>query len=85
MAFTTSIKTNAGISVSAAYCKVENLALLNKTLIQFNVKAFASIDNSTSFWQQGYTCIYDLDGPNPIKQAYEYLKTLPEFSNATDC
>ncbi|MEY4418019.1 MAG: hypothetical protein RIQ88_457 [Actinomycetota bacterium] len=27
----------------------------------------------------------DLDGPNPIKQAYEHLKTLPEFANATDC
>lgn len=27
----------------------------------------------------------DLDGPNPIKQAYLYLKTLPEFADATDC
>jgi hypothetical protein len=27
----------------------------------------------------------DLDGPNPIKQAYLHLKTLPEFSNAVDC
>lgn len=27
----------------------------------------------------------DLDGANPIKQAYEYLKTLPEFADATDC
>lgn len=27
----------------------------------------------------------DLDGPNPIKQAYLHLKTLPEFADATDC
>ena len=27
----------------------------------------------------------DMNGPNPIKQAYLHLKTLPEFSNATDC
>jgi hypothetical protein len=27
----------------------------------------------------------DLDGPNPIKQAYEHLKTLPEFEGAEDC
>jgi hypothetical protein len=27
----------------------------------------------------------DLEGPNPIKQAYLHLKTLPEFSDATDC
>lgn len=26
----------------------------------------------------------DLDGPNFIKQAYEYLKTLPEFAGAAD-
>lgn len=27
----------------------------------------------------------DLDGPNPIKQAYLHLKTLPEFEGAEDC
>jgi hypothetical protein len=27
---------------------------------------------------------YDLNGPNPIKQAYLYLKTLPEFADAVD-
>jgi hypothetical protein len=27
----------------------------------------------------------DLDGYNPIKQAYFHLKTLPEFANAIDC
>lgn len=27
----------------------------------------------------------DLEGPNPIKQAYEHLKTLPEFEGAVDC
>jgi hypothetical protein len=27
----------------------------------------------------------DLKGENPIKQAYHYLKTLPEFSDAEDC
>jgi hypothetical protein len=27
----------------------------------------------------------DLEGLNPIKQAYLHLKTLPEFSDATDC
>jgi hypothetical protein len=27
----------------------------------------------------------DMDGPNFIKQAYLYLKTLPEFEGAVDC
>jgi len=28
---------------------------------------------------------YDLNGENPIKQAYLHLKTLPEFADAVDC
>lgn len=28
---------------------------------------------------------HDLEGPNPIKQAYLHLKTLPEFADAIDC
>jgi hypothetical protein len=28
---------------------------------------------------------HDLEGPNPIKQAYLHLKTLPEFADAVDC
>lgn len=32
-----------------------------------------------------YTFSSSLDEPNPIKQAYLFLKTLPEFSGAVDC
>lgn len=32
-----------------------------------------------------YTFSYDIEGSNPIKQTYQFLKTLPEFANATDC
>lgn len=35
--------------------------------------------------KQVFPLAYDLDGPNPIKQAYEYLKTLPEFADAVEC
>lgn len=28
---------------------------------------------------------YKLENENPIKQAYLHLKTLPEYSDATDC
>jgi hypothetical protein len=35
------------------------------------------------------SCVYNfvpsLEGANFIAQAYEYLKTLPEFKGATDC
>lgn len=34
-----------------------------------------------------FSCSFkpDLDGKNFIAQAYEHIKTLPEFVNATDC
>jgi hypothetical protein len=32
-----------------------------------------------------FTFTLDLDGPNPIKQAYLHLKSLPEFADAVDC
>ena len=28
---------------------------------------------------------YNINGENPIKQAYLHLKTLPEFAGAVDC
>jgi hypothetical protein len=32
-----------------------------------------------------YSFVPDMDGNNFIAQAYEHLKTLPEFVNAIDC
>lgn len=63
------------------YFKVNSLTG-NKSLISATV---VGISNDTQVYTQGYSFIPDLDGPNFIKQAYEYLKTLPEFSNAIDC
>lgn len=35
--------------------------------------------------QKGYSFGYELNGLNPIAQAYNHLKTLTEFQDATDC
>jgi hypothetical protein len=35
--------------------------------------------------QDTYVCDLNIDGDNPIRQAYLHLKTLPEFANAVDC
>lgn len=32
-----------------------------------------------------YEFDYDINGANPIAQAYEHIKTLPEFEGAVDC
>lgn len=34
---------------------------------------------------QSFRFSLDLNGANFIRQAYEHLKTLPEFAGATDC
>jgi hypothetical protein len=49
-----------------------------------NANVHAISDGST-IDQTEYRFNPTLDGKNFIAQAYEYLKTLPEFSGAIDC
>lgn len=42
-------------------------------------------DNLTSVKKYNVLLSVDFDSPNFIKQAYLYLKTLPEFAGAVDC
>jgi hypothetical protein len=56
----------------------------NKTGIVISVEITNSLDKvllETLF----YEFIPDISGSNFIKQAYLYLKTLPEFADAIDC
>ena len=64
------------IAVVSAHC--------TKTEIQAAVTAYAAA-GGTSLFTDNYSCALDLEGPNPIKQAYLHLKSLPEFSDAVDC
>lgn len=63
-----------------AYIKVERVNA-SKESASADV-SFAEGDKSTS---SSYTFTPNLDGGNFIKQAYDYLKTLPEFAGAQDC
>ena len=65
-----------------AYIKVSSLSG-NKTTINLVVDIF---DTKDGLKISGMVCGFVHD-PNEsvFKQAYEYLKTLPEFSNAADC
>lgn len=67
-----------------AYHKVGNLSLVGKTEINFTVYA-SKTPNSPPFWADSFTCAYDLNGNNPLAQAYVHLKTLPEFADAVSC
>ena len=84
MALKNAFTTVHGINLADAYIRVEALRLATKSTIAFNVCVYADplrpmIDGRT------VECAYDLAGENPLKQAYSYLKTLPEFAGAVDC
>jgi len=84
MAIKKTISTVYGLQAVDAYHRVESLQLRGKTEILFAIRSYADV-NKPSFQEQSLSCAYSLTGENPIKQAYEHLKTLPEFVGATDC
>jgi len=84
MALKLTKKTSIGLNAVDAYHRVENIELQNKNIIIFNVKSYADA-MFHPFNVLSFSCDYDINGENPIKQAYLHLKALPEFSDATDC
>lgn len=79
LAKTTTFK---GITLNNAYHRVWGVSLTKDTMsfgLGVHALAEAEMIDSTS-----HTCAYDIAGDNPIKQAYEHLKTLPEFAGAAD-
>ena len=80
-----SLKDNFDITVDFkdAYIKVTSLEGDKESMV-------ATVDTSDKSGGQvlerkAYEFAPQLDGGNIIAQAYEHLKTLPEFSDATDC
>lgn len=79
------VTTNLGTTVdfSNTYIRVESISG-SKALLQATINHFTE-QNGVLFKTDVVYYTPDLTGDNFIKQAYEYLKTLPEFANATDC
>ena len=68
-----------------AYFRVDKI-ILTKDKINFETSVNRkNADLLIQVLNHRYACDYNLQGANPVKQAYEYLKTLPEFAGATDC
>jgi hypothetical protein len=83
MALQKTAQTNFGFDVKNSYIRVEGVRV-EKDKIQFQART--SVDGvKPHFADVSYECGYVIEGENPIKQAYEYLKTLPEFDGAVDC
>jgi|SaaInlStandDraft_4_1057021.scaffolds.fasta_scaffold235701_1 hypothetical protein len=82
MALTLDRQTNFNLLINDAYNRVEDISL-NKEEITFHLRSY--LDVTQPFFREDiHTCVYDINGENPIKQAYEHLKTLPEFADAID-
>lgn len=73
-----------GLEASNAYHRVERVVLVGKDRMTFRVRSYTSVA-CPPFSDEGFACEYDLAGDNPIRQAYLYLRTLPQFADATDC
>jgi|688.fasta_scaffold2421101_1 hypothetical protein len=74
----------SGIEVENCYIRVDTVTIFQKencsVVVNFYFDKAKAAVKQTSF-----DCKYDLSGANPIAQAYEHLKTLPEFAGAVDC
>lgn len=81
--------TGYGISLEEAYIKVENTSG-NKELLYITVLVFlndtARKEGKSPIEQYSYSFVPKVtdDAPNYHKQAYEYLKSLPEYADAID-
>jgi hypothetical protein len=85
MALQKTAQTSFGINVVDAYHRVEGLRILGKDLLAFQVRSYKDNSGLPHFADQTMGCVYDIEGANPIKQAYLYVKSLDEFAGATDC
>jgi len=84
MALRKTVATPQGFEAIGAYHRVSFVRLDGKTKIVFVVSS-SKDETSFSFEDRSFEAVYDLEGSNPIKQAYDYLKTTDQFSNAQDC
>jgi len=76
--------TSHGFTASNAYHRVEGTQV-SKDSMTFQVRSYKDNSGLPHFADASFGCAYDIAGDNPIKQAYEHLKTLPEFASANDC
>jgi hypothetical protein len=75
-----------GVTIPDAYIRVNNFSG-SKDSIAFNVGFYGNADENGEremFDQKAYQCAYNLNGSNAVKQAYDHLKTLPEFTGALE-
>ena len=61
------------------------IKVMNVDASKDNAVAYVSFTSNKITGERRYNFAVNLEGGNFIKQAYDHLKTLPEFAGATDC
>lgn len=84
MALKVDVNFKESIPVRGAYVSIDSPILTGKDSIRF-VVSYRAKDGDQFFDQKTFDAPYDIVAENPFDQAYAYLKTLPEFADATDC
>jgi hypothetical protein len=85
MALEKTVTTPHGFIATDAYHRVEGLRLQGKDQIAFQLRSYKDNSGVAHFSDVAHVCSYELNGANPIAQAYNYVKSLPEFTDAKDC
>lgn len=84
MALQLTVVTPHGFDAPNAYHRVEFLSLTTSSM-SFKVRSYRlQGEDIPAFNDLPYACPYAIDGGNPFAQAYSYLKSLPEYSGASD-
>jgi hypothetical protein len=84
MALQKTLTTVHGFLADGAYHRVEGISFFSKEQMVFRIRSYKE-PGLPHFADDQITCAYNIQGGNPWEQAYEHLKTLPEFKGAEDC
>jgi len=71
-----------GATFASAYYRVEDV-IVSKNGVNISVYIYNTV-NGEVMDSNNYQMDYDPAGGEPLTQAYNYLKTLPEYAGATD-
>jgi hypothetical protein len=85
MALKKTMQTSFGFESVDAYHRVEGVAIASKTQISYFLRSYKNNSGVPAFAETHQFCNYDLNGANPIAQAYANAKNLPAMANAVDC
>jgi hypothetical protein len=77
-----------GASVNVGAFPIQDVFVIHVTQVsgtKTNALAYVIFAGKEINYQKKYEFVSDMNGKNFIAQAYEHLKTLPEFASAIDC